>query len=187
MFVRITDFERNKDGKVVYTIQVQRESWGMVEMWEVRRRFSEFRQLHIELGDKRSFPSRCVLCRSFNWRHSRMKQLEEWLRGTVEALPGWQPLTEFLNVPVRTLSTEGLHQLLTHFRAKPKSTPILHKRSRRSEAKCSRYRTSIPEELPSPKMPRPAYHPLISLDEAVEWEQAGRDELSSEPLAYETW
>lgn len=117
MLVRLAGFERRKDGVVVYVIQVERVSGGLCEMWEVRRRFSEFRKLHLDLGDKRPFPSRFVLCRSFGWLDTRQRQLEDWLRSTVAIILGWGPLNEFLRVPFNNSPKKGrLHQLLARFR-----------------------------------------------------------------------
>jgi hypothetical protein len=131
MLVRLTDFERRSDGVVLYVIQVEHDSWGLVEMWEVRRRFSEFRKLHLELGDTRPFPSRLVVCRSPGWKTTRMEQLEDWLCGTVETIPGWKPLIEFLCIPMQNSpKSGGLHQLLTHFRKRSQHQLLAHFRKR---------------------------------------------------------
>jgi hypothetical protein len=118
MLVRIHNFERREDGVVVFVIQVEREICGLLEMWETRRRFSEFRKLHVALGDKRPFPSRLVLCRSSGWLITRMMQLEDWLRGTVSIILGWEPLADFLRIPVNSPKEGRLHQLIARFRPK---------------------------------------------------------------------
>jgi len=115
MLVKCTGYEYQPDGVVFFVIQVERATGGLFEMWEVRRRFSEFRKLHLELGDKRAFPSRLVLCRSCAWVTTRMRQLEDWLRGTVSNMLGWEPLAEFLLIPKNSPKSR-LHQLLERFR-----------------------------------------------------------------------
>jgi len=73
--IAISEYEW-RDNVVFYRIDVERAS---VE-WHVWRRFSELRDLHLELGDDGSFPTRFLLNRSYYNLTVRMLKLEQWLR-----------------------------------------------------------------------------------------------------------